>query len=450
MAADQRTNDGRRGFVRVASLGIAGCAAGSGSGAKRSTVDTMSEDRKRYERGLEVLRKVGGRDYEEPIKAVAEVSPVFARFVVEHAYGDVLARPELDLVIREAVTVASLMVQGNYLLPIRYHLNGFLEVGGTPEALVELCFLAIGIAGFPVAINTTGLIREVLAERGSTIRPLPPTTDGDGTERYLRGLRNLLIHSESGLREVREIAETSPAFSRLLVEFVYGELATRDGLDPRTKYLSAISMLATQGNSRQWLRNYVLAALRRGVPRKDILEATIQLTVYAGFPAAIVGFFEVVELFDDLDAGKLSLAIGDEEVDGKPSERREARFARGARTLSTTSADAGERVVRSFEDIAPDLGTMIVEHSYGDIFSRPGLDSKVRELTAIAGMASVGAKTAETPIAVHVHAALTAGASRDEIIETLLNLIPYVGYPKVQRALALATHVFDEREQEQG
>ena len=161
MATHKRTNDSRRGFVRVASLGIAGCAAGSESRATRSTVEPMSEDRERYDRGLEVLRK------------------------------------------------------------------------------------------------------EVLAERGLTMTPLPAAAQGDGTERYLRGLRNVLIHSESGLRQV-------------------------------------------------------------------------------------------------------------------------------------------------------------------------------------------GTKTSETPLTVHVHAALTAGAGRDEVVETLLNLIPYVGYPKVQRALALAGQVFDERARQQG
>ena len=88
---------------------------------------------------------------------------------------------------------------------------------------------------------------------------------------------------------------------------------------------------------------------------------------------------------------------------------------------------------------------MIVEHAYGDIFSRPGLDRKTRELTAVASMASVGTIASETPVKVHVHAALTAGATRDEVIETLLNLVPYVGYPKVERSLALAKSVFDER-----
>ena len=444
MAKSQRSSDGRRTFLRATGLGLAGFAANCTRGTDRPPSGPLDRSQERARRGVETLRKVGGENYDAPIHAISEVSPDFARLTVDHAYGEVVSRPTLDLPTREAITVASLVVQGNHLLPIRYHLDGFLNVGGKPESLVELCILSIGINGFPSAIRAIGLIRDVLKKRGMRLDPLPVSED-DGTERYVRGVRNRLAHSESGLDEIAELAETSPAFSRLLTEFVYGELLTRDGLDARTKYLSAISMLATQGNDRQSLRRYALGALRRGVDRAEIIEVMIQLTVYSGYPTAVVGLFDLVGLFDDVDRGAVSLTVPDEQIVDQSAESREVRFERGTETLSTTSAAAGERVIQGFEDIAPDSGRMIVEHAYGDIFSRPGLDRKTRELTAVASMASVGTIASETPVKVHVHAALTAGATRDEVIETLLNLVPYVGYPKVERSLALAKSVFDER-----
>ena len=229
------------------------------------------------------------------------------------------------------------------------------------------------------------------------------------------------------------------------MEFLHGELLTRDGLDAKTKYLSAISMLATAGNNRQSLRDYAVSALRQGVTRDEIVESMIQLTVYAGFPAALVSFFTIAELFRDIDAKAVLLSESTEPLDSRPSEGHAARFARGAETLSAISGGTGEAIIASFETVAPEIGQMIVTHSYGDIFSRPGLDKKVRELTAIAGMASVGAMTSETPVRVHVEAALNVGATSAEVIETLLNLIPYVGYPKVERALTLTRGILRER-----
>ncbi len=425
--------------VGAAAVGVAG-TGGAGGMAHAMSDNTAENDR--YRLGLDFLRQIGGDNYDGPVNAIAETSPDFARFVVEYPYGDVLSRPQLDLVTREALTVAALMVKGNYPLPIDYHLNGFLNVGGTPEALVELCFLAIPFIGFPAAIDTIALIRGVFAERDISFDPIP-ASDDDGSERRLRGLRNLALHGEQGIGKVEELARTSPVFAQLFVEFTHGEILTRDGLDARVKHLSILSMLAAMGNQGPGLRDQALTALRQGVTRDEIIEAMIQLSAYSGFPAAIVGFFDVVGLFNDLDTGGVTLETVAFEGTADPSETRAERFARGEATLAETSGGAGTAVVESFRTIAPEIGRMILEHSYGDIFHRPGIDLKTRELAAVSAMAAVGSKTARTPMQVHVRAAINVGATREEIIETLLNLVPYVGYPIVETALRAANEVFE-------
>jgi len=85
---------------------------------------------------------------------------------------------------------------------------------------------------------------------------------------------------------------------------------------------------------------------------------------------------------------------------------------------------------------------MIVEHSYGEIFSRKGIDPKTRELSACAALAAVCSATTETPLRVHINAALNVGASEKEIIETLVNLAPYYGYPATQQAIRIAAEEF--------
>jgi 4-carboxymuconolactone decarboxylase len=114
-------------------------------------------------------------------------------------------------------------------------------------------------------------------------------------------------------------------------------------------------------------------------------------------------------------------------------------------TLAKTSAQAGEAVVNSFNDLAPDIGRAIVEHSYGDIFSRAGIDAKTRELAACSALAAVGSKATETPLRVHVNAALTAGATQAEIVETLLNVLPYRGYPAVEESMRVVGEEFRKR-----
>lgn len=62
----------------------------------------------------------------------------------------------------------------------------------------------------------------------------------------------------------------------------------------------------------------------------------------------------------------------------------------------------------------------------------------MRELTACAALAAQGTVAAEKPLGVHIDAALNLGASREEIVETLFNVIPYAGYPLIEKALLIA------------
>jgi 4-carboxymuconolactone decarboxylase len=134
------------------------------------------------------------------------------------------------------------------------------------------------------------------------------------------------------------------------------------------------------------------------------------------------------------------------ELDDPPqSENRSVRRKRGLAALAATSSTSGEAVVRSFDDIAPEIGGMILEHSYGDIFHRPGLDPKTRKLTACAALAARGLVSTESPLRVHINAALTTDASEAEVVETLLNMLPYSGYPASSRRCGSRPREFTKR-----
>ena len=71
------------------------------------------------------------------------------------------------------------------------------------------------------------------------------------------------------------------------------------------------------------------------------------------------------------------------------------RYARGWRKLQEIDGDAGQRVIESLRDIAPDLGRFVVEFPFGDIYSRPGLDLRSREIATVAALAAMGNATAQ-------------------------------------------------------
>lgn len=92
-------------------------------------------------------------------------------------------------------------------------------------------------------------------------------------------------------------------------------------------------------------------------------------------------------------------------------------------------------------DIAPDLRKFIVEYAYGDIYSRDGLSAKQRALVVLSTVVTQGAAPQTKT---HIRRGLHAGLTEQEIVEALLQLAPYIGFPRVQNALVIAQEVFQE------
>lgn len=426
----------RRRFLATALGGAAGSLAATHADAEAGTA---SPDNARYARGLGILRRIGGENFDGPIRNLAEISADLARFTVEYAYGDVLSRPGLALPLRQLCTAAMLLADGSAQPQLKFHMVGFLNAGGEPRALVELMFVCAAILGFPASINGVGVLRAVFTERKLAFPPVEPAAD-DGTHRRQRGIEAL--HSLLGgdaQAYVGSFARASPDLARLTIEFAFGDVLSRDGLDGKAKSLAVITMLAAAGNRAQALRLHLAGALDLGVTREELIEVLVQLSVYRGFPSALNAFTAAREVL----AGRA--AARHPTPGASLNETRAARLERGRATLAGTSGASGDAVVRSFDDIAPDLGRMIVEHSYGEVFSREGIDAITRELTACAALAAVGSATGEAPLRVHINAALNVGATRESILEALLNLAPYAGYPAVQQAVRIAAEEFDRR-----
>ncbi|MDH0336802.1 carboxymuconolactone decarboxylase family protein [Metapseudomonas otitidis] len=121
----------------------------------------------------------------------------------------------------------------------------------------------------------------------------------------------------------------------------------------------------------------------------------------------------------------------------------ESRYQRGLAKLKEIDGEAGERVVESLAGIAPDFARYLVEFPFGDIYSRPGLDLKSREIAVVAALTALG--NAAPQLKVHVHGALNVGASRTEIVETIMQMAVYAGFPAALNGLAVAREVFEQR-----
>src|ERR1700752_4815749 len=120
------------------------------------------------------------------------------------------------------------------------------------------------------------------------------------------------------------------------------------------------------------------------------------------------------------------------------------RYQRGWEKLKEIDGEAGEKVIQSLKDIAPDFAAYLIEFPFGDIYSRPGLDLKSREIAVVAALTTLG--NAAPQLKVHIHGALNVGCTREEVIEVIMQMAVYAGFPAALNGLFAAKEVFSQRD----
>ena len=102
---------------------------------------------------------------------------------------------------------------------------------------------------------------------------------------------------------------------------------------------------------------------------------------------------------------------------------------------------SGEALVAAVARICPDFADMTFEWALAGVMARPGLDLKTRELLLIAACTTLG--HAQPQLRAHIDAARRVGATREEIVETILQMLFYAGGAAVANALIIAGEVLE-------
>jgi 4-carboxymuconolactone decarboxylase len=114
------------------------------------------------------------------------------------------------------------------------------------------------------------------------------------------------------------------------------------------------------------------------------------------------------------------------------------------RVLRQIDGEAGQRVLDTLTDISPELGNQVVSWAFGEIYSRPQLPPRDRQLVTLGMLTALGG--CEAQLEVHVNGALNVGLTPAEIVEALLHSAVYCGMPKTLNATFVAKKVFVERD----
>lgn len=118
-----------------------------------------------YDQGKKTFEKITGITAPDLIESMKAVAPDMAQWMIQFAYGEVLSRPALDLRTRQLATVAALSAMGTAKTQLKLHIKGALNVGCTPEEIIEIILQMALYAGFPASLNAIGTARKVFKER---------------------------------------------------------------------------------------------------------------------------------------------------------------------------------------------------------------------------------------------------------------------------------------------
>ena len=126
-------------------------------------------ENERMKKGTERLKEVDGHAGENVISSLSGVAPDVGKYIIEFAFGDVYCRDGLSLQEREIITITSLLTAGGCEPQLDVHINGSLNVGVSPEKIIETFIQCIPYTGFPKVLNAVNVAKRIFKERNVTV-----------------------------------------------------------------------------------------------------------------------------------------------------------------------------------------------------------------------------------------------------------------------------------------
>ncbi|MDC5707643.1 carboxymuconolactone decarboxylase family protein [Vibrio europaeus] len=118
--------------------------------------------------------------------------------------------------------------------------------------------------------------------------------------RFELGLEQLdKIDGEAGRNVVESLEDVCPDLAKFIIEYPFGDIYTREGLDIKSREIATVAALTALGNCAPQLKVHLHAALNVGCSEEEIKEVILQMSVYAGFPAALNGMFAFKEVLSE-------------------------------------------------------------------------------------------------------------------------------------------------------
>ncbi|MDH3704247.1 MAG: carboxymuconolactone decarboxylase family protein [Alphaproteobacteria bacterium] len=231
----------------------------------------------------------------ERAQAEGGTAPGFEQMITETAYGALWTRPGLSLQDRMICTLSALCVQP-HAAALKRFVGAALDIGLDARAILEV-FVQCGLyGGFPLTETASAVAKTVFTERGIAIAAEP---DRDESLDVLQLRGDDLLADLHGARGRQGYAApdnpVTDGLYSLAIQYGYGELWFRPGLDRRSRMLCALAAFTALRLESQ-VRKFSQSAIALGLTREEVVEAVMQTAPYSGFPPALNALAAISEV----------------------------------------------------------------------------------------------------------------------------------------------------------
>lgn len=258
--------------------------------------------------------------------------------------------------------------------------------------------------------------------------------------RYERGWEKLKeIDGEAGEKVIQSLKDVSPDLGTYIIEYAFGDVYSRTGLDLKSKEIAVVAALTAMGNAQPQLKVHINGALNTGTSINELKEVILQMSGYSGFPSSI----NAMNMLKDVLAERKKQGILDEIGKTASKINHVDRLKLGEHELSQLDRQQVDRLKTAYAEFSPELIKFILEYGYADIYARDNLNKQYRQIATIAALTALG--TAQPQLKFHIHAGLNVGLSETEIKEIMLLMSVYSGFPSAINGTNVLKQVLAER-----
>lgn len=229
---------------------------------------------------------------------------------------------------------------------------------------------------------------------------------------------------------------TDPELMTILQRFIFGEIFYTGNLDDKTRELITITALTTNQTLPQ-LKAHTNAALNIGVEPITIREVVYQLAPFIGYPKVLNALDTINSVFKNRNIPlplQNQATIADSE-----------RFEKGKQIQYPLYGEGMKQNMKDMPgEFAQAIPRILTESCFGDFYTRSGLDIKTRELMIFCALASLGGT--DRQMGSHAVGNMKVGNDRETLVSSMLQLYPYIGFPRIANAIYAIREVKIEKD----